>query len=151
MLIRILNFKEIREEMEKNMGKGFVRLPMAAIKDSRLTRTAIIVLSIIIDKSDKELYKASANEVAKEANVGIASTKRAIKELEELGYITVIRSKGGANKYIHNDILPPKKRDNSKKMQDRTADEEPDCETLLKLWEQSGWLQRIEKEGVTIK
>lgn len=148
MLIRILNFEEIRKELEQDVGKGFVRLPIEAIEDSRLTRSAMVVLAIIIDKSDSGSCKASAPELSAAANVGIASTKRAIKELEELGYITVIRRTGGTNEYIQNDILPPKKRDKSKK-QVRTAEDEPDFDTALKLWEEAGVLQRIKCEGVT--
>lgn len=148
MLIRILNFEEIRKELEQDVGKGFVRLPIEAIEDKRLTRSAMIVLAIIIDRSDNGSCKASAKMLAKDANVSEISAKRAVKELEQLGYITVIRRTGGTNEYIQNDILPPKKRDKSKK-QVRTAEDEPDFDTALKLWEEAGVLQRIEREGVT--
>ena len=148
MIIRILNFEEIRKELEQDVGKGFVRLPIEAIEDSRLSRSAMIVLAIIIDRSDNGSCKASSRIISEWANVSGKSARTAIKELEQFGYITVIRRTGETNEYIQNDILPPKKRDKSKK-QVKTAENEPDFDTALKLWEEAGVLQRIEREGVT--
>lgn len=142
MIIRVLNFERIRKEF--STMPGFVRLPVDAIRDSRLARSSIIVLAVIIDRSDKGTWEASATEIAEKARVSIASAKRAVKELEEYDYITIIRSSGGKNKYIQNEILPHKKR---KKAEEQENDK-VDIDTALKLWEEAGVLERIRKEGI---
>ena len=145
MVIKVLNFEKIRKELE-NVGKGFVRLPIKALEDKRLSRSAIIVLARLIDKADRDSCVLSFRQIATLAKVSERSARNAVKELEECDYITVIRHEGGKNEYIQNDILPPKKRTNEEQGEQKPKIDE---ESLLNMWEEAGVLERIRTEGVS--
>lgn len=135
---------ELGEEKEEDVKKAWIRMPTAAIEDNRIGRVALTVLAVIIDRADTKACKASASELAEACGASLRAVKSAVKELEQAGYITVIRKPGEASTYMHNDVLPPKKRAQKKPAQ-QEQDKEPDYDTILHMWEESGYLKRLEE------
>lgn len=139
-MIYILNMKLIKEVI--SMGKAYIRLPLDALLDARLHKSSVTVLAMIIDKSDSGCCNMSVEQLAERTAMGIRTVSRAIKELEDTGYITVLRRAGERNKYIHNDVLP-KKKGRSQSAPDGSEYNKEDVDKLLEQWADMGVLERI--------
>lgn len=139
MIIRVLDLNLIKEVFTMARSGAFVRLPVTALQDSRLSRSALLVLATIIDRTtDDGACELSAAQIASAAAVSERSVARSLSQLEELDYITVVHRSGRKNKIYHNDVLPPKRRANSAK-----SEPEVDIETALNLWSEAGILTKI--------
>lgn len=109
MQIVLINTQLIKEAMEMQ-DKGFVRLPMVALQDKRLTMSAAAVLAVILDKTDGRSATLPAQQIADAAGVSLRTAKAAIITLEECGYIIVERREGFCSSFQAPDVLPPKRR-----------------------------------------
>lgn len=141
MIIRVLDLNLLKEVFRMAKTGAFVRLPVAALQDGRLSRSALIVLATVIDRTTEEgVCELSTAQIAAAATVSERSVARALNQLEELEYITVMRRAGRKSKICHNDILPPKRRNSAKS---KPSEPEVDIETALNLWEEAGILTKI--------
>lgn len=99
------------------MKQDWIRLPLAALRDDRLGKTACCVLALLIDRQD---YAAADGSVAltladAAAYCGCSrrTAERAVAELETAGYIERHRT-GRASRYLVLQGLPPKRKRRSK-------------------------------------
>jgi len=112
MRIVILNpllLKELRE-MSRIKQEGFVRLPLAALQDKRLSLSDAAVLAVILDRADNESAALSAAQIADAVGVCVRTVKSCIARLEQYGYLLVERSEGFKSRFKCPDVLPPKRR-----------------------------------------
>lgn len=139
-MVYILNMELIKEVTR--MGKAYIRLPLEALLDARLHKSSVTVLAMIIDKSDSGYCSMSTEKLAKCTALTSRTVRTAIKELEDTGYITILRRAGERNKYIHNDVLP-KKKGRSQSAPDGSEYNKEDVDKLLEQWADEGVLERI--------
>lgn len=112
LVITLLDPRLIKEvaEMAKARREGFVRLPLAALQDKRLTMSDATVLAVILDVADDKTAQLSAAQIAAAAGCCVRTVKSAIHRLEECGYLLVSRSVGSQSLFSCPNVLPPKKR-----------------------------------------
>lgn len=87
----------------------YYRLPAAALEDVRLTRSALIVLAVLIDQSDFGPPELTHDELADAAGCSRSTVKDALRQLIAADLVTAERT-GRASRYTVRDILPPKRR-----------------------------------------
>ena len=94
-------------------NKSWVRLPIYALKDERLTKSDTVILAMLIDIiDDDEEKEISIKRLSKTSGISDRQVIRAVKKLTECNYIEKIRI-GRTNLYkLKEEILPPKKRNN---------------------------------------
>lgn len=112
MKIVILNpilIKEMRA-LSQEKTRGFVRLPLAALQDKRLTMSDAAVLAVILDRVDDSSAELSSAQIAAAAGCCTRTVKSSIARLEEYGYLSVERSEGFRSRFRCPDVLPPKRR-----------------------------------------
>ena len=92
-------------QINEQIGRRFY-LPRAIFKDDRLTPSDITVLSYLYSNLDKNKNHSSVSysDIVKGASISRPTVSKALKNLEQTGWIKVQRSdKGGPqniNKYI---------------------------------------------------
>jgi len=109
MTITIIDPRLIKE-VAAMAARGFVRLPLSALQDKRLTMSDAAVLAVILDRCDDSSAQLSAAQIASAAGCCVRTAKSAISKLEGCGYIRVQRSAGAQSAYSCPDVLPPKRR-----------------------------------------
>lgn len=87
----------------------YYRLPAAALEDIKLTRSALIVLAVLIDQSDFGAPELTVDELAELANVAPRTVRDALRQLAAAELIAVERT-GRASRYTVREILPAKQR-----------------------------------------
>ena len=111
MIITLIDPRLIKEVAAMAAEKrGFVRLPLSALQDKRLTMSDAAVLAVILDRCDDRSAQLSAAQIASAAGCCVRTAKSAISKLEGCGYIRVQRSAGAQSEYSCPDVLPPKRR-----------------------------------------
>lgn len=101
----------ILEEVREMKKRGWVRLPLEALRDQRLSKNACIVLATIIDRADKDGGATlSAAQIARACNCSERTVKSCTAQLYELGYIVIERHSGKRSRYVQCDVLNPKQR-----------------------------------------
>lgn len=100
---------QLWEEVERMVNEGYVRLPVAALRDKRLTMTDCAVLAVIIDKAEEREVQLSAALIAAAAACSVRSVKAAVARLEACGYISVTHREGAASLFRQREVLPPKR------------------------------------------
>lgn len=111
MVITLIDPRLIKEVAAMAAEKrGFVRLPLSALQDKRLTMSDAAVLAVILDRCDDRSAQLSAAQIAAAAGCCVRTAKSAISKLEGCGYIRVQRSAGAQSAYSCPDVLPPKRR-----------------------------------------
>ncbi len=100
---------QLWEEVERMINEGYVRLPVAALRDKRLTMTDCAVLAVIIDKAEEREVQLSAALIAAAAACSVRSVKAAVARLEACGYISVTHREGAASLFRQCEVLPPKR------------------------------------------
>jgi predicted ArsR family transcriptional regulator len=88
---------------------AYYRLPAAALENIRLTRSALIVLAVLIDQSDYGAPELTIDELAELAGIAPRSVRRSLHELAAAELIEVTHT-GRASRYNVREILPPKQR-----------------------------------------
>ena len=81
---------------------GFAMVPTQILMDDRLSRSCLIVfwvLTVHIFRGKKFCYPSTAT-IAKESHSSRPTVIKAIKELEQYGYLEVERKSGGVSKYF---------------------------------------------------
>lgn len=109
MIITILN-PVLIEEMMRMKNDGFVRLPMRALQDKRLTMSAAAVLAVVLDRTDGKAAELSAAQIAASAGCSVRTVKSSLKLLQDTGYIVVEHREGYCSRFECPDVLPPKRR-----------------------------------------
>lgn len=73
------------------MGK----LPFAILKDKRLTVSDAVVYAIILDQKTlgNEEVPITSPEIVEKSGLAIATVKRSLKKLKELGYIKGVKKR----------------------------------------------------------
>ena len=127
MVITILSPMLLKEmkEMAQAKREGFVRLPLAALQDKRLTLSDAAVLAVILDKADQESATLSAAQIADAVGCCARTVKTSIQRLEACGYLAVERSEGFKSRFRCPDVLPAKRR---WKNAPESKQEDPDIE-----------------------
>ena len=87
----------------------YYRLPAAALENVKLTRSALILLAVLIDQSDFGAPELTVDELAELANVAPRTVRDALRQLSAAELIEIERT-GRASKYSVREILPPKQR-----------------------------------------
>lgn len=101
----------ILEEVREMKKRGWVRLPVEALRDQRLSKNACIVLATIIDRADQDGGATlSAAQIARACNCSERTVKSCTAQLYELGYILIERHAGKRSRYVQCDVLNPKQR-----------------------------------------
>ena len=101
----------ILKEVATMKKKGWVRLPVEALRDERLSRSACVVLATIIDRADEDGGATlSSAQIARACGCSERTVKRCTAQLDELGYILIEREAGKRSRYVQCDVLNPKKR-----------------------------------------
>jgi hypothetical protein len=80
---------------------GFSMIPTQILMDERLSRSCLVVfwvLTVHIFRGKRFCFP-STTTIAKEAHSSRPTVIKAIKELEQYGYLEVERSAGGVSKY----------------------------------------------------
>ena len=80
---------------------GFSIIPTQILMDERLSRSCLVVfwvLTVHIFRGKQFCFPSTAT-IAKEAHSSRPTIIKAIKELEQYGYLEVERSAGGVSKY----------------------------------------------------
>lgn len=144
----ILNPKIVKEAIEMaRKSKGFVRLPVEAIQDTRLSRAALTVLAIVLDRCDERgECRISHDRIAAAAGVSERTVRRAIESLEVCEYLEVVREQGKPSKYVQRDVLPPKRRraEDLQRSSCSEADPQEDpTEKVLAMWAEAGVFEKI--------
>lgn len=101
---------QLIEEAMRLRNEGFVRLPIAALRDKRLTMTAAAVLAVVLDAADNHSAELSCAQIAAAAGCSVRAVKSSVQLLEECGYIRIERRQGACSSYSCPDVLPPKRR-----------------------------------------
>ena len=102
--------QKLIEEMMRLKNDGFVRLPMRALQDKRLTMSAAAVLAVVLDRTDGKAADLSAAQIAAAAGCSVRTVKTSLKLLQDTGYIIVEHREGYCSRFECPDVLPPKKR-----------------------------------------
>lgn len=101
----------ILQEVIKMKKRGWVRLPVEALRDERLSKSACIVLATIIDRADTDGGAAlSVAQIARACGCSESTVKRCTNQLYELGYIVIERNAGKRSRYVQCDVLDAKRR-----------------------------------------
>ena len=101
----------ILKEVAEMKKRGWVRLPVEALRDSRLSKNACIVLATIIDRTDEDGgADLSAAQLARACNCSERTVKSCTAQLYDLGYIIIERRAGKRSRYVQCDVLNPKQR-----------------------------------------
>lgn len=74
--------------------KTFYKLYSDVLKDKELTRTQQTILSVLINRGEyhKQAFYCYEDWIASEVDCSVRTVKRAIKEFEKLGYISINRT-----------------------------------------------------------
>ena len=73
-------------------NKSWVRLPIYALKDERLTKSDTVILAMLIDIIDNDVEKEiSIKRLANTSGISDRQVIRAVKKLTECNYIEKIR------------------------------------------------------------
>lgn len=100
----------IMKEVNLMKKRGWVRLPVEALRDERLTKSACIVLATIIDRADSEGGSSlSAAQIARACGVSEHTVRRCTAQLYEYGYIIIEKVSGKRSRYVQCDVLNPKR------------------------------------------
>lgn len=72
----------------------FLRIPVEAIMDKRLSRSALIVYAVMIDAAGKWLimHDTSIDQIAIRSHMSSRTVRRAMSQLVDAGYIAVHRT-----------------------------------------------------------
>ena len=97
----------------------YYRLPAAALEDIRLTRSALIVLAVLIDQSDYGAPELTIDELAELAGIAPRSVRRSLHELAAAELIEITHT-GRASRFTVREILPPKQRRPQQRCQKRS-------------------------------
>jgi hypothetical protein len=93
-----------REVPSRWKDAGFAALPKSVLFDHRLSKTAIVVFSLLIAYTfeGKKYCYPKQSTLAKEAHASRRSVVTALKELETFGYLEIEHnaSQGKANRYF---------------------------------------------------
>lgn len=101
----------ILKEVAEMKKRGWVRLPVEALRDNRLSKNACIVLATIIDRADEDGgADLSAAQIARACNCSERTVKSCTAQLFDLGYIIIERRAGKRSRYVQCDVLNPKQR-----------------------------------------
>lgn len=86
----------------------FVRLPVQALLDTRLSRSALVVYAIMIDAADKwqMLEGLTIAEISRRSGVSEKTVRRAEAQLMAAGYITVHRTGRASSIEVMHDLRP---------------------------------------------
>lgn len=100
---------------ERINNQSWVRLPLCLLADERLTRADIIIVAILIDKTDSKGYvKLSLEKLAKISGVSKKTAQRATQRLQEYGYIYWDRTGRESIYQMCKQLIPRKHRKQSK-------------------------------------
>lgn len=83
----------------------FVRIPISVLLDSRLSRSAILVYTVLIDAADKlgVLQGCTITDIAQRAGISEKTVRRAESQLVGAGYIAVHRTgRASCIEVLHN-------------------------------------------------
>lgn len=94
--------------------KSWVRLPIYALKDERLTKSDTVILAMLIDIIDNDEEKEiSIKRLANTSGISDRQVIRAVKKLTECNYIEKIRiGRKNLYKFKGNDVAEVKNRRN---------------------------------------
>lgn len=97
---------------------SWYRLPAGVLEDERLTVSDAVVYAIILDQKTlgNEEVPITSPEIVEKSGLAIATVKRSLKRLKELGYIEGVKKKGMAISYIILPILCDKKTTSKKRI-----------------------------------
>lgn len=86
----------------------FVRLPVKALLDDRLSRSSLVVYAIMIDAADTwgMLEGLTIAELARRCGVSEKTVRRAEAQLMEAGYIEVHRTGRASSIEVMHDLRP---------------------------------------------
>lgn len=86
----------------------FVRLPVSALLDTRLSRSALVVYAIMIDAADKWgiLEGLTIAEISRRSGVSSKTVRRAEAQLMDAGYIIVHRTGRASQIEVMHDLRP---------------------------------------------
>lgn len=71
----------------------FVRLPLSALYDDRLSKSAVLLLAVLIDTADQYgMRQTYIDTLADECHASPATIRRAEAQLCDAGYITISRT-----------------------------------------------------------
>lgn len=88
--------------------QAWVRLPLEMLK-SDLSKSAVLVYAVILDRADKGKATVSTAELARITGLSRSTTKRAIKELVAAEQIeSDTRTQRGTEYKLRSPALPPK-------------------------------------------
>lgn len=100
---------------ERINNQSWVRLPLCLLADERLTRADIIIVAILIDKTDaKGFVKISLEKLAKLSGVSKKTVQRATQRLQDYGYIYWDRTGRESIYQMCKQLIPHKQRKKSK-------------------------------------
>lgn len=85
------------------------RLPAAALEDVKLTRSALLLLAVLIDQSDYGAAELTIAELCELAGIKATACKDALRQLAAAELIEIERT-GRASRYTVREILPAKQR-----------------------------------------
>lgn len=112
--------------------RAWVRLPMRALHDERITPSMLCVLAVLIDKCDGGSCSLSRSEIAAAAAVSTATAARAVKQLSECGYIAASSERGQRTRYTQL-VLEPKRRGGVGSRSERSVPDVSKYEEVVKL------------------
>ena len=118
------------------------RLPAAALEDIKLTRSALLLLAVLIDQSDYGAAELTIPELCNLAGIGATACKDALRQLRGADLIEIERT-GRASRYTVREILPPKQRRPLKqRSRSRNENSSIDPELLESLMNPIGGMQQ---------
>ena len=110
----IIDISERSKAMNNKESKEWVRLPLKCLKDSDLTLSDAIVLSIILDYIDVESKPMSIEKIMQKTELSKMQVNRSIKALVKAEYLTVERRAGKKTVFTQCEVLPPKRQKQKK-------------------------------------
>lgn len=111
----------------KNNNESWCRLPYAVMQDERLTSLSAIVYAVMLDRAKGEEVHITVKELARLTRQSESTTKRAVKQLKDTGYITnVKRGQSGNTVYTLRKVIPDKKQKPKQEEQEQLAFDLPD-------------------------
>lgn len=99
----------------------YYRLPAAALENVKLTRSALILLAVLIDASDYGPPEITIDDLCAAAGIGRTTCKDALRQLVGAGLLRIERT-GRGSIYFVGDVLPPKQRKPPRDQQKKQPD-----------------------------
>lgn len=89
----------------------FVRLPLQALKDQRLTRSALVLYAVMIDAANKWLVLEgiTIRELASRSGLSEKTVRRSERQLVDLGYIYIRRTGRASVIDVMHNLTPMRK------------------------------------------